>query len=311
VSRVFVTGGAGFIGANLVRGLLAAGDEVHLLVRPTSDLGRLAEVAPRVHIHEGSLTDRATVKAAVRRAEPSTVFHLAAASGHPRTVRQRADALRADVLGTFNLVEAMRGQVERLVYLGSCLEYERAPGPVDEDAHVRPSSFRGLAKSASTLVVQQYALAEQRPTTIIRPFHVYGPWEPGTRVIPTLIRSLLEGRPIQTAPAGYGRDFVFIDDLVQACLRAPPAARVPAEVVNVGSGALTTIESLVGILSTLIGAKPTMQTSSYPVAEWDGGAMSADVARAARVLSWRPAHSLAQGLTKTVAWWREQVAAAA
>ncbi len=306
MSRAFVTGASGFIGANLVRALIASGSEAHVLVRPTTDLRRLAEVLPRLHVHIGSLSKRDGLTDLIRQIEPSTVFHLAAASGHPHTARARVDALRTNAMGTLNVLHSIAGRVEHLVYLGSNLEYGNARGAVTEDAPVQPSSFRGVAKAASTLLVQHFSVAEGQATTIIRPFHVYGPWEPSSRVIPTFVRELKRGRDIAVAPAGYGRDFVFVDDLIDACLRAPAAARSPAEVFNVGSGALATIEELVTTLAAVVGVAPSYTPERYSVAGWDEGAMFADIAKAANLLSWRPRHTLREGLDRTVRWWNDE-----
>jgi nucleoside-diphosphate-sugar epimerase len=307
MSRAFVTGASGFIGANLVRALVGSGDEAHVLVRPSTDLRRLNDVLPRMHLHIGSLSDTGKLTDLIRQIEPATVFHLAAASGHPRTRGARVDALRTDAMGTLNVLHSIGGRVEHLVYLGSNLEYGYVRGAVPEDAPVRPSSFRGVAKAASTMLVQHFSVAEEQPTTIIRPFHVYGAWESPGRVIPTFVRALLRGRDIAVAPAGYGRDFVFVDDLVDACLRAPAAARSPAQVFNVGSGALTTIEELVMTLSAVVGAAPKYLPERYSVAAWDEGAMFADIAKAAELLSWRPRHTLLEGLTRTVRWWNDEL----
>lgn len=307
MSRAFVTGASGFIGANLVRGLLAAGDEVHVLVRPSSDTWRIADVLPRMHTHTGSLSNSRMLNKLIGQVEPSTIFHLAAASGHPRSARAQTEALRADVFGTLNLLQALRGRVEHLVYLGSYLEYGSPPSRVQEDAPVRPSSFRGVAKAASTLLVQQFSMAERQRTAIVRPFHVYGYWEPPKRVIPTFVRALLRGQPIEVTPGGHGRDFIFADDLVDVCLRAPAAARSPAEVFNVGSGVFTTIEELVITLAAVMEVTPRYLPGPYPTAGWDDGGTVADNAKGAEVLSWRPGHTLREGLAKTVRWWSDEL----
>lgn len=300
---VFVTGGSGFVGTNLVRMLLAGNEDVHILVRPTSDLRRLTDVLPHVRVHVGSLGSAEFLAGVMRAIAPTTVFHLAAAAGHARTHRARSAALRADVMGTLNLLHAMDGRAGRLVYLGSSLEYSASGGPLTEGSSLGPASFRGVAKAASTMLVRQFGSAHGLPTTVLRPFHVYGPWESPSRVVPVFVRALRDGRQISVPPAGYGRDFVFATDLADACVRAADVAQAAAPVFNIGSGILTSIADLVTKLAAVMRASPRWSAEPYAVAGWDGGAAYADITRAAEGLGWQPSHTLAEGLRATVEWW--------
>lgn len=304
--RVLLTGGTGFIGANLVRGLLSRGVSLHLLCRPTSSTWRLADVRDHLTIHRADLLDADAVYAVVQAVQPQVIFHLAMASGHPSSAAERSVSLAVAALGTAHLLEAARNAgTSRFVHAGSSLEYASRDHPLRESDALQPKTFRGLAKATASMVATWYALYGGVHAVILRFFSVYGPWESPHRFIPTVLRAALTDEEIRLTAPGFRHDFVFVEDVVAACLLAAEGDLAPGEACNVGSGQQWSNEEVVALVERLVGKSLRVRVGAYPAQPPDTRHWQADIAKARALLGWAPAHRLEEGLRKTLAWMRE------
>lgn len=301
--RVLVTGASGFIGANLVRALLRSGADVHALTRPESSLRRLAEVIPRLTLHRMDLAEAEAVQGCIKSVQPQVILHLAATPGHPARFPDRAEALRTSVVGTFNLLSASAPLSDcRFVHVGSWLEYGPKPAAICESDLPAPSTFRGAVKAAASLLCGQFARETARAIVVLRLFSVYGYWESPARFIPTVIRAALHGETISLTPPGYRKDFVFVEDVVDACLRASEASLAPGEIFNIGSGRHWRYEEVVDAVQSLVNRKVRVQAGRYPPGPTDTDSSLADIRKAAELLGWSPRHTLQTGIGKTIDW---------
>jgi len=165
-------------------------------------------------------------------------------------------------------------------------------------------AFYGATKAAATLLCLQFARADRRPIVVLRPFSVYGYWELPTRLIPTAIMAALLNQEIALTAAGYRRDWVFIEDLVEACLLTLRAKKVTGEIINVGSGQQWSNDDVVEMVQGLSGRKVSLRVGEYPARPWDTTNWVADNRKAKRLLGWEPRHTLRSGLEKTIAWFQ-------
>lgn len=300
--RVLVTGAAGFIGSLLVRRLLEGGAEVTAPVRRTTDLWRLEDIAGDLRLCRVDLEDGGALRRAVREARPEFVFHAAMLPGHPAAARQ-ADYLAAVAAATDNLLGALRDAAfERVVALGSSLEYGPAREPLAESRPLAPTTARGRAKAEASRRFLAFARDERRPVTVLRPFSVYGPWEDPSRFVPQAVSSVLDGKPFDLSGPGFRRDPVFVEDVVDACLLAAGTGAVDGEAVNVGSGRQFTNREIFDAIQAAVGRSVPVNEGAYPASPSDTDFWVADIARARRRLGWEPVHSLRRGLERTVAW---------
>jgi len=278
--RILVTGARGFLGSHLVRVLRASGADVHGLVREEADL-----------------RDADAIRRVVESVRPRLVFHLAAGAGHPADAAARSALLADTVLGTANLLEALRPlESVRLVHAGSSLEYGPRSMPMRETDLLAPITFRGAAKAAATLLVLQSGV----PATVVRPFSVYGPGEQPYRLIPRAVAAARRGETISLTGPGIVRDFVFVDDVVDALVRAAAVPEAVGEVVNAGTGTQTTNEELVARLGVLLGRELDVRPGEFEPKPWDTGCWVADTAKAERLLGWTARHDLDAGLARTL-----------
>ncbi len=308
MARVAVTGGTGFVGANLVRRLLADGHEVHLLVRPGHHRWRLEDVADDLRWREVDLGARAELADLVHVMAPDHVFHLAAHGAYSWQTDEEA-IFAANVVATDNVVAACRrAGVPALVHTGSSSEYGAADHAPGEDEAVRPNSYYALTKAWATLAVQHAGY------TSLRLYSVYGPWEDPRRFVATLVEHGLEGRLPPLADPATARDFVHVDDVVEALLAAAAAGSDRSQndggsVYNVGTGVQTSLRDAVEVARRTFALDAEPAWATLAPRSWDTDVWVADSRRATAKLGWRATTGFADGFARTVEWQRAQVAA--
>ncbi|WP_322797954.1 NAD-dependent epimerase/dehydratase family protein [Thermoflexus sp.] len=306
--RILITGGAGFIGANLVRRFLTLGAELHLVVRPEAKRWRLSGLEDHVTLHPVDVRDGVRVRQAVEAVRPHAVFHLAMPAGHPRTTDERLEALTVSVMGTAYLLEAAGAAgTARFVHVGSSLEYEPMARSLRESDPLRPNTDRGLAKMLASRLVEFYARFRGVPAIILRPFSVYGPWESPRRFIPTLLRAALRDEEIRLTAPGYRHDWIFVADVVEACCRALEASVEPGEAFNIGTGVQWSNEEVVAIVEALVGRPLRRRIGEYPPSPPDRTCWVAEIEKAQRSLGWSPAWDLPSGLRATLTWMQDHL----
>jgi len=320
MSRVCVTGAAGFIGGHLSEGLLEKGHEVAGLDDFSSgkrETAALLSRNPRFRMVEGSVADPAVVKRAVAGAK--YVFHLAAIPSVPVSMQEPERTTAVNVGGTVNVLEAARrAGAERVVLACSCAAYGDGPEqPKHEGLLARPVSPYAAQKIACELYAQTYTAAYGLPCVALRFFNVYGPRQDPkseySAAIPRFVTRLLAGDP----PIVFGdglqtRDFVHVKDVVRACLLASTSERASGAVVNVASGHSGSLLELIALLRGAIGPQTAhLGIEHRPARPGDVRASSADLSRARELLGFEPCISLAQGLADLVRSFRAAAAKAA
>lgn len=298
-----VTGGTGFVGANLVRRLVAEGHETHLLVRPECDRWRLVGIEGDVRWHVVALEDGESTAAAVSSIGPRWIFHLAA-NGAYSSQRDVRAMVSTNVTGTVNLVEAaIRTDFESLVHTGSSSEYGFKDQPPGEEAWLEPNSAYAVTKASATLFCRHSALAHTAPIVTLRLYSVYGPWEEPTRLIPALALSGRERRLPPLVDPSIARDFVYVDDVVDAMLlTARSGMAASGAVFNVGTGRQTTIGELVAIVRDHFGLDLEPEWGSFPNRDWDTAIWQADPQRIRSVLGWVPRLDVESGFARFDKW---------
>jgi UDP-glucose 4-epimerase len=307
--RALVTGGAGFIGSNLVDALVGRGDDVVVLDDLSS--GRLenleAATATGVELVEGDVSDRAAVDELFDRFNPQRVFHLAAQIDVRKSVADPVFDLGVNVGGTINLLEAARRTgVSRFMFAstGGAI-YGEGDGrslPLAENAEARPDAPYGQSKLAAEGYLSMFERLQGLSTVALRLGNVYGPRQDPlgeAGVVAIFCGAFLAG----STPIVYGdglqtRDYVFVADVVQAFIAASESTAVGA--FNVGTGVETSVIELGTAIASKCGTRFEPQHEAARPGEVQRISISSDLANS--VLGWRAANSLETGIAETVAW---------
>jgi nucleoside-diphosphate-sugar epimerase len=302
--KVLVTGGAGFIGSNLVRALLARGDDVRVLDNfSTGNRGNLGGVAGDVELVEGDLRSYERVHNAVRGAE--LVFHLGALGSVPRSVQDPLTSGAVNVEGTLNVLLAARDEgIRRVVFASSSSIYGNQPElPLREAMAPDPISPYGVTK----LAAERYCVSFTRvyssfETVVLRYFNVFGPrQDPRSQyaaVVPLFVTAVAAGEEVTIFDDGnQSRDFTYIDNVVAANLLAADAGGASGRIFNVSAGAPATVNELADTIGRLLD-KP-VERRYLPPRPGDLRDSWADVSEAREALGFEPSVSLEEGLRRT------------
>lgn len=301
-ARVLVLGGAGFLGARIVRKLCYAGITPHLLLRSTGRMGRIEDLAQSCNIHIGDLTDLESVQQIIDRVRPDVLFHAAGYGSH-KGQNSRESIFHSNLLATHHLLIAIERVPDcRIIFSGTSLEQGMKNKPLQETGSPDPMSFYAATKTAALVLVRQAARHEKRPITILTPFAIYGPGEPATRLIPTAIRAGMEKQTLPLTQPGFVRDFVFVDDVADAYLAAATNDRVLGEDIHIACGKPVSNENVVELIEAQLGKSINKQVGAYPPRATDTTFWCADINKARELLGWEPSHSLEQGLKSTIDW---------
>jgi UDP-glucose 4-epimerase len=302
--RVLVTGGAGFIGSNLVRALLERGDAVRVLDNfSTGNRRNLEEIADGVEVVEGELRSYERVHAAVRGVE--LVFHQGALPSVPRSVHDPLTTSAVNVEGTLNVLLAARDEgVRRVVFASSSSVYGNAgPLPRVESASPDPISPYAVSKLAAERYCVGFHAVYGLETVALRYFNVFGPRQDPTSqyaaVVPRFIAAVAEGRAVPVHGDGeQSRDFTYVANVVDANLLAAASPHAVGRVVNVATGTPTTVNGLADAIGALMGR--TVEKGYLPDRAGDVRDSWADVGEAGRLLGFEPQVGLGEGLRLTV-----------
>ncbi len=302
--KVLVTGGAGFIGSNLVRALLARGDDVRVLDNfSTGNRGNLGDVGNHVELVEGDLRSYERVHNAVRGVE--LVFHLGALGSVPRSVQDPLTSGAVNVEGTLNVLLAARDEgIRRVVFASSSSIYGNQPElPLRETMAPDPISPSGVAK----LAAERYCVSFTRvyhsfETVVLRYFNVFGPrQDPRSQyaaVVPLCVTAIAAGEEVTIFDDGnQSRDFTYIDNVVAANLLAADAGGASGRIFNVSAGAPATVNELADTIGRLLD-KP-VERRYLPPRPGDLRDSWADVSEARDALGFEPTVSLEEGLRRT------------
>ncbi len=299
---ILITGASGFIGANLARKIAKTRDDVHIIVRNGSNLRRIEDMLPQITVHRADLSDRNDIFLKIGEIQPKTIFHAAAYGVH--SFQNETEKIEtANLHGTINLLDAcVKSGFKIFINTGSSSEYGTKNKPMKETDLLTPNSDYAVFKAAATLYCQHLARSKKIPIITLRPFSVYGQFEESTKLIPTLIRSFLDGTCPPLVSPDTARDYIFIDDLVDAYLIASQKPELGGEIFNVGSGKQTTLKEIVDLSIRLTGAAVEPEWGTMSPRIWDHNMWQADISKIKSILDWSPKTDLKEGLARTIDW---------
>jgi nucleoside-diphosphate-sugar epimerase len=307
--RYLVTGGAGFIGSNIVDELLRRGYNVTVLDDFSSGKEEnLAGTIKKIRLVRGDICDLEAAREACEDAD--YVVHLAARTSVPRSVKDPIETNRVNIDGTLNVLVAARdAKVRRIVYAASSSAYGETPTlPKVETMPSEPISPYGVTKLVGEMYAQVFGRAYGLENVSIRYFNVFGPRQDPTSqysgVLSRFMLAMIEG----SAPVVYGdgeqsRDFTYVDNVVDISLRACEAPGASGKVFNGGTGLRITLNDVLKLLGKITGS--SVRAKYDQPRSGDILHSQADIQVAQQVLGYRPLVNFEEGLRRTWKWYSE------
>ena len=310
MSRIFLTGGAGFIGCHVTSELLALGHEVAVYdsfvnyVYPLNPVhidninNRVGPLYKRVKTYRGSTQDQDCMRRALRDFNPQQVIHLAAMPLANLAIEHPEEAVQAILMGTMNLLQAVRDfpGFERLVYVSSSMVYgDFVRNPVQEEDLKDPKELYGSMKLSGELLVRSFGRLFGYDYSIVRPSAVYGPTDNNRRVLGIFLENALQGKPLVVKGANSALDFTYVTDTAQGIICAATHPAASGKAFNITRGRARTILEGARIIEGLVPG------TRVEVAEHDKrmpvrGAL--DVTRATTEIGFKPKVDLEEGLKR-------------
>ena len=306
---MLVTGGAGFIGSHLVRGLLGLGVK-KIIVVDSFEYGveeNLPEDNRIVRIkHNIGIDSISALEGSIK--ECTHVFHLAAQK-HNQSLATPHAVYQTNIIGTADLFElAGKCGIKKIIFSSSLYSYGRtALPPMREDDCVNPNTIYGISKVAGEQLLAYYANKYKYDCVSLRFFFVYGPRQfPGMGYKSVIVKNferLAQGKqPIIFGDGNQSLDYVYVDDVINALIKVAEG-QVNSEIFNVGSGEATSVSSLITFMKKI--AKSTAEIDYGPADNTQGTIRVSDIKKIEKVLHWRPMVTLEDGLKRTFAWIKE------
>jgi UDP-N-acetylglucosamine/UDP-N-acetyl-alpha-D-glucosaminouronate 4-epimerase len=306
--RYLVTGGAGFIGSNIVDELVRRGHRVAVLDNlSTGTESNLASVRHEIELSTGSVTDLAAVQAACRGAD--YVIHLAARTSVPKSVEDPLETNHTNIDGTLNVLMAARdAKVRRFVFAASSAAYGETPTlPKVETMQPEPISPYGVTKYVGELYAQVFGRVYGLENASLRYFNVFGPRQDPTSqysgVLSRLMLAVIEGKsPVIYGDGEQSRDFTYVENIVDETLRACLARGASGKVFNGGTGVRITLNEVLKLLDKITGKK--IRAKYDPPRSGDILHSQADISLARKVLGYEPRVPFEEGLKRTWDWYK-------
>ena len=304
-AKVLVTGANGFIGFNLALRLLDEGANVTALISPASVGERIKRVDGRPNFRILTWDLRGNLEKLFSEIQFDFVFHLAAEGITPKK-NQVQDMLAVNVGSVVNMSRLVSRQGGKMIWTGSVFELGGRETRLGEDAPANPSSFYAWTKAAAFDYLKRFALPGH--WVALRPFGVYGPYEASHRLLPYVIGQLTKDRPALLTRGTQIRDFVFVDDVVEAIILAACTPEAEEKIYNIGSGRGVSVREVAQKAATMLGKELLVEFGTKEAPASEPNCYIADPSLAQKDLGWTPATDLDAGIKKTIEWYMAEEA---
>ena len=308
MSNIIITGSTGFIGSNLTRYLVKskAKNQINIFRRENSDLWRIQDIINDVTTHIIDIHNSRNIQKKIKEIKPDIIYHCAAYGVKPYQ-NSTSDLIRTNVIGSINLFRACLeyNDLKRFVNLGSSFEYGHKSKPIQETDFLDPITPYGISKATQTYFAKYFS-RQKLPVVTLRVFTPYGKYEDSGRLVYDIMQSLIWKKPLTLSSPQAHRDFIYIDDVIEALIKAASSPSVEGEIFNIGSGRDYSVEELLNLACDVTKTKIEIIFKKNNTREFDrvGGRGYANIQKAKR-LGWKPKCSIKDGLLKTYNWYKQ------
>ena len=305
--RCLVTGGTGFIGANLVHQLLKENYKIYLIVEKKSNFWRLKDIISSINIFEINLIEFEKIDKLIKEIKPEVIFHLASYGGFPHQKSQK-EIFDVNLYGTINLINSCKKVgFDCFVNTGSSSEYGIKNSEMKENNVLEPVSDYGVSKAASTQFCLKEALFNKLPIYTVRPFSVYGDYEYKERLIPHVLINALQNKIINLSSLNFVRDFIYVQDIVDFYIKLSKIKPENDFIFNAGTGIQSSIGDVVAIVQNILNKNLPVNCGKSEIRPWEPKVWKACINKAKKILNWEPQYSLKKGLKSSLNWFEQNL----
>ena len=308
--NILITGGAGFIGANLARKLVSFPNfEVFVIEKKNTNLWRIKDIVDSLNIEYVNLENFNMLSKAIDNIKPSIIFHLASYGVYPGFQNDLGKMISTNIQGTLNLINSLKNYpISSFVNTGTCFEYKEKKSKLNENDFTDPLNFYAITKLTAGLLLRKLAKENNIPVINLRLFTPYGYYEDGQRLIPYIILSALKNKKIELVSPNNVRDFVFIEDVIDLFLKITKIEdkhSYRGEVFNVGSGEQHNVKDVVDIMEKLLDKKLNVRYGISANYYNEPKFFLADNNKTRAAFNWKINHGFEAGVNKTIDWFKK------
>lgn len=307
MSKIIVTGASGFVGANVVKKNLNK-NEIYVFARKDSNTWRLNDIKSEINIQTINFENKHRIQSAVNKIKPDYVFHLATYGGYP--FQQNIEKIiKSNITHSINLMQALSeyGKLEKFINVGSSSEYGPKTKPMRETDLVEPIFPYGITKLTQTYFTKYFFTKFGLPSVTLRLFSVYGPLEEPGRLIYDIMIHILKNKNLKLFSKKAKRDFIFVDDVIEAIEKTTKTPNIEGGIFNVGSGKEYSIEDVINIVQCKL--KKDLKVSWGNIEKQRSFETNnhwiANISKTKKELKWNPKVNFEKGLAKTFEWYKK------
>lgn len=302
MDKIIVTGADGFIGRNLLERLAKTNDEIFTITYPEKGQERICGKNIKNFVLD--ISDSKGVEGLINQVRPDKAFHLAAVTKNERSFSMIDEALRNNVAGTLNLFRGLgQANCKRVVNMSTCEVYGQSEKPFVETQCLSPMSPYSASKSAVDLFAGMLFRTMGSPIVTLRMTLVYGPHQRENMLIPQIIISALEKKDFEMTLGEQTRNFIYIEDVLDAIILASETEGIEGEIFNIGTQEEYKVRDIVTKIINLMNSPIKPLFGKKPYREPEIWRYRCNFDKARRILKWQPKVTLDDGMNKTINWY--------
>lgn len=297
-----VTGASGYIGTRLVRKLLNNDYRVVAFDLRFSP-GFVEEFDGKLQFADGDINDKEKICSLIEKNGVEYIYHMAGLKNRKNLIEEFSLLMHINYGGTLSVLDCARQYpqlIKHVILMGTTEEYGTAVAPFYESTQELPNSAYGLSKLAATRLALLFYTQYKVPVTIMRPSITYGPGQGTEMFLPALITGLLSGKPFAMSPGHQVRDFLYIDDLINALVVCGEEPRLCGEIVNVASGISLQLKEVAEKVARVLQKEEALQVGAIPYRGFEIMNYSINIDKIKKLSSWCPTTSFEEGIQKTI-----------